>query len=184
MTITVTEKRCPRCGETKSVDGFSRNRSQHDGLCSQCKDCSCAYSRAYNEAHREEILAYSRAYNEAHREERRAYSRAYYEAHREEQRAVKRAYNEAHREEIRAYHRDRRALLGDPRHERWQEITAKHATRRGRWSEAEDAYLAASTDRIADDALALKRTYASVSRRLSVLRSRGITLARDRALAS
>lgn len=155
MTITVTEKRCSRCGETKPVDGFHRNRSQRDGLGSWCKECH----RAYNEAHREKRNACHRAYREAHREKRNAYSRS--------------------------YSRDRKALLGEPTMERWQEITTKHATRhREPWSEAEDAYLAASTDRMVDDALALKRTFQSVTHRLCHLRRRGVTLARDRALAA
>ncbi|WP_066584586.1 hypothetical protein [Corynebacterium provencense] len=173
MTITVTEKRCPKCVETKPVDGFYRNRSRRDGLSVWCKECFRAYKKAYDEAHREERRAKDRAYYEAHREERLAHYRAYYEAHREERLA-----------HYRANARDRYALLGDPRRERWQEITAKHATRRGRWSEAEDAYLTASTDRVVDDALALKRTYMSVDARLRDLRRRGVTLARDRVLAA
>lgn len=191
---TITVKRCTKCGETKSVDGFSRNRSNRDGLCSQCKDCSRDYIRAYREAHREEISAKERAYREAHREEIRARQRVYNEAHREEIRSRNIAYAEAHREEIRAYReayrdanleerraydRERHALLGGPTRERWNEITAKHATRSGRWSDAEDAYIAASTDRIVDDAIALKRTYASVQHRIARLRKRGVTLARD-----
>ena len=191
---TITVKRCTKCGETKSVDRFSRNRSHRDGLESQCKDCCRDYIRAYREAHREEIRAKERAYREAHREEIRARKRAYHEAHREEKRTYNLAYAEAHREEIRAYReayrdahleerraydRERHALLGNQTKERWREITAKHATRRGRWSEAEDAYLAASTDRVVDDALALKRTHWSVQHRIDRLRKRGVTLARD-----
>lgn len=157
-------KRCPRCGETKSVDGFHRDPSKRDRLTSQCKECR----RAYRDSHREEILAYNRAYYEAHREERLACHRAYREAHLEERCAYSRAYA-----------RERYAMIGDPTTERWREITAKHATRRGRWSEAEDAYLAASTDRAVDDALALKRTHMSVQHRIAHLRKRGISLARD-----
>lgn len=142
---TITVKRCPQCGETKSADGFYRDRSKRDGLDTQCKECR----------------------------------RAYYEDHREEKLASNRAYREAHGEELRARDRDRNSLLGNPKIDRWQEITTKHATRRGRWSEAEDAYLATSTDRIVDDALALKRAYHSVSHRIRTLRARGITLARD-----
>lgn len=150
MTDIPTVKRCPKCGETKSVDGFHRNRSQHDWLDSQCKDCRRDYNRTYRKAHREEQRAYDRAYNEEHREERRAYSR------------------------------ERHALLGNQTEERWQEITVKHATRKGEpWSEAEDAYLAASTDRIVDDALALKRAYLSTQVHISHLRKRGVILARD-----
>ena len=151
---TITVKRCTKCGETKSVDGFSRDRSKRDGLLPQCKECRRSASRAYYEARREETLAYKEAYREAHWEEIRAYDRA--------------------------YSCDRRALLGNPTLERWREITAKHATRRGEpWSDAEDAYLAASTDRIVDDAIALKRTYMSVKYRIAHLRKRGISLARD-----
>lgn len=194
MTDIPTVKRCTKCGETKSVDGFSRNRSQHDGLDTWCKECKRAYIRAYREAHkeeisarerayredhREEIRARKRAYNEAHREEKRTYNLAYAEAHREEIRAYREAYRDAHLEERRAYDRERHALLGDQTTERWKEITTKHATRRGRWSEAEDAYLAASTDCIGDDALALKRTYQSVQHRIQTLRDRGVNLARD-----
>lgn len=172
---TITMKTCTKCGETKSVDRFYRDRSNRDGMETKCKECK----RVYYEAHREEKRAYDAAYREANREEKRAYQEAYRDAHREEIRAKGRAYGEAHREERNAMERDRRALLGDPTHERWQEITAKYATRRGRWSEAEDAYLAASTDRIVDDALALERTYVSVKHRIALLRKRGVTLARD-----
>lgn len=165
MTMpTITVKRCPQCGETKSVDGFSRNRAKRDGLDTRCRECK----RAYYEDHREEHLSRCRAYYEDHREEILAHKEAYREAHREE----RRAYN-------RSYSRDRNALLGNHTLERWQEITTKHATRRGRWSEAEDAYLTASTDRVVDDALELKRTYSSVEHRIARLRARGVTLARD-----
>lgn len=144
-------KRCTKCGETKPVAEFSRDRSKRDGLYPWCKECSRAHRRAYYEAHLEEELAKARAYCEAHREERRARER------------------------------ERRALLGNPTPGRWQEITRKHATRSGRWSEAEDRYLSTSTDRAVDDALALGRTYMSVSHRLSCLRARGVPLARDMA---
>lgn len=184
-------KRCPRCGETKSADGFNRNRSQRDGLATQCKECRLAYQRAYDDAHleerrtyredhREERCTYDRTYREANREKIAERARAYRDAHLEEIRAKGRAYGEAHREERNTMERDRRALLGNPTQERWKEITTKYATRRGEpWSEAEDAYLAASTDRIVDDALSLKRTYESVKKRIAHLRKRGISLARD-----
>ncbi|WP_066584058.1 hypothetical protein [Corynebacterium provencense] len=159
-------KRCTKCGETKSATGFHRSRSKRDGLYPWCKECTRAYGRAYWEAHREERLAKKRAYYEAHREERNAYDRA---------------YDEAHREEKRAYDRERKALLGDLHRDRRQEITRKYATRSGRWSEAEDRYLATSTDRVVDDALALGRTYQSVQYHLRLLRKRGVPLARDMA---
>ncbi len=161
-TPTITVKRCTKCGETKSMDGFSRDRSRCDGLQSRCKECF-------------------RDYHEDHREEQNARRRAHHEDHWEEESAKRRAHREAHREEERAYYRERNAMLGDTRHNRWQEITRKHATRSGRWSEAEDNYLATSTERIVDDALALGRTFNSVNCRIRDLRARGVTLVRDSA---
>jgi hypothetical protein len=34
-----TEKRCPRCGETKAVADFDRNRARPDGRQVYCKVC-------------------------------------------------------------------------------------------------------------------------------------------------
>jgi len=78
-----------------------------------------------------------------------------------------------------AYAREYRELIGNPYLDRCRKIAAKYATRSGRWSESEDAYLVASADRIIDDALVLKRTYDSVSNRLARLRRHGVNLARD-----
>ena len=188
MTAT---KRCRCCGETKSVKGFSINRAVSGGRCTRCKECD----RAYYQSRRDERIAYSRAYREAHREERnarnRAYrrenreviaarDRAYKEAHSEERRAYNRAYDEAHREERRAYDVKRRALLGNPYVDRSREISRKYATHSGEpWSESEDRYLATSTDRVMDDALALGRAHSAVMQRIRKLRARGVPLARD-----
>ena len=39
------EKKCSKCGETKSVDQFAKRISSPDGLQSQCKDCIAKYYR-------------------------------------------------------------------------------------------------------------------------------------------
>jgi hypothetical protein len=36
-------KRCPRCGETKLLSAFSKNRRRKDGLHSICKACRAKY---------------------------------------------------------------------------------------------------------------------------------------------
>lgn len=36
-------KRCPRCGETKPLSAFSKNRRRKDGLHSICKACRAKY---------------------------------------------------------------------------------------------------------------------------------------------
>ncbi|MDN6657584.1 MAG: hypothetical protein L0L18_00935 [Acidipropionibacterium jensenii] len=115
-------------------------------------------------------------------DERKAKDRAYREKNRERISERGRLYHEKNRGYNNARKRESYQLVGNPKADLWQEITAKHATRGGRqvrWSEAEDAYLAASTDRAVDDALELKRTYNSVQHRIAHLRRSGVTLARD-----
>ncbi len=36
-------KRCPKCGETKSINEFNKNKTKKDGLQSQCKKCVNKY---------------------------------------------------------------------------------------------------------------------------------------------
>ena len=38
--ITLEEKQCCRCKESKSLDEFTKNRSQKDGLCHYCRTCA------------------------------------------------------------------------------------------------------------------------------------------------
>lgn len=164
-TPTITMKRCPKCGETKPLDSFYRNRSQRDGLTCQCKECHRANRLAYNKANREKVIEQKRAYREANRETLRARSRA---------------YDAAHREERRAYQHQYQQTAGHPTVEKWVAVTAKKATRKSKiWTEAEDNYLAESTGRMIDEALALNRTFHAVASRRKILRKRGVILARD-----
>lgn len=50
-------KRCPRCGETKPVECFPRNRARQDrdGLGSECRDCANARSRRHYQTHAERL---------------------------------------------------------------------------------------------------------------------------------
>jgi hypothetical protein len=41
----VTTKRCPRCGETKALEEFHRDRTSPDGVQSRCKACVLAAQR-------------------------------------------------------------------------------------------------------------------------------------------
>lgn len=152
----MTTKTCTKCGVEKPLDRFYKQKFGRFGRMAYCKECVAARRRAYRAANREKIAAQSRAYYEANREKDNARSRAYHEANREKQNAQRRA---------------RDALIGNPTVEKWQEISLKHATRNGEpWREQEDRYLATSTARAIDDALALQRSYRSVrSRRFRLI---------------
>ena len=58
-------KRCCKCGETKELEQFNKNRSRKDGLQPECKACNAAH-RAAN---REHIAAQQAAWRAENREQ-------------------------------------------------------------------------------------------------------------------
>ncbi len=56
-------KRCSKCGKTKPVSEFSRNRETSDGLHSRCRECHNAQQREYNQ--RPDVKARHRAAQKA-----------------------------------------------------------------------------------------------------------------------
>lgn len=70
--VCLTEKRCTRCGETKSVSEFSKHSQQKTGLQSHCKKCnSASHAIRYTTNHDKEI-ARSAVYRNANKEKRKA----------------------------------------------------------------------------------------------------------------
>ena len=57
---------CRTCGSNKSPSDYHRDRSRKDGLCSDCKECKKALSRAYYQANHARELARARAKQAAH----------------------------------------------------------------------------------------------------------------------
>lgn len=51
------EKRCSKCGLIKLLSAYHKNKSQKDGLYSQCKDCRNSYLRLYYKDHSEKESA-------------------------------------------------------------------------------------------------------------------------------
>jgi len=43
----IKTKVCSKCGEEKSVEEFSRNKSRKDNLSIWCKICNCEYNKIY-----------------------------------------------------------------------------------------------------------------------------------------
>lgn len=62
-------KTCKKCGVKKPLTEFRKRSGNVDGRGGQCRDCTRAYERAYQAAHREERRAYSRAYYHSHKKE-------------------------------------------------------------------------------------------------------------------
>lgn len=80
-------KTCRKCGETKSLDAFSKDKIKKDGLKTRCKLCVKAYHeankekiKAYRKANKEKILERKKAFRKANKEKIRAEKKAYYAA--------------------------------------------------------------------------------------------------------
>jgi 5-methylcytosine-specific restriction endonuclease McrA len=126
--IDATSKTCTKCGETKVLEEFHRDKSQADGRTTRCRSCRVLAKQRYDDQNREAVnarqrkqraerpehererarqtrqrnleaaQARERAYHESHRDERRAYTRQYYAAHRDERLVRSREYHAANRE--------------------------------------------------------------------------------------
>ena len=114
MAVT---KRCPTCGDIKSVDEFPPNRSTKDGLASCCRNCKRIYDRRYAEKNKERLAIYRKKRYEENREEILKKQSIYGKEHRAEitarRREYHRAYNQKHRGERNAYNREWRKINKD-----------------------------------------------------------------------
>jgi 5-methylcytosine-specific restriction endonuclease McrA len=54
--MIIDQRRCAKCGCTKAIDLFGRDKSRKDGLACWCKDCLNANSRKYHEANRDKYV--------------------------------------------------------------------------------------------------------------------------------
>lgn len=111
-------KRCPRCGETKPLEDFYRDRSSRDGRYSRCKTCFLPEARermreyANRPGVRERANARSRARyrtDGAHRERLAEQNRKWVLANWEKRLAVSRAWMRRNREKVNAQTQRQRA---------------------------------------------------------------------------
>ena len=158
-------KRCSKCGETKPLAEFSKDKSRRDGLDCRCKECCRSYHRRYYEANRDAVLEHVRRYREENRDAVLERDRRYREENRDAERERVRRYYEENREAERESSLRREA--------EYRTLTSEVATRTGAaWIEAEDAYLMSSSDPATVQAVELGRTYASVVSRRKRLRKK------------
>lgn len=63
-------KKCPKCHEIKSIKSFYQNKSKHDGLSSQCKECERITHRLSRIKNPETYKRKDRNFYKTHREEK------------------------------------------------------------------------------------------------------------------
>ena len=125
-------KKCSKCGETKELVEFSRDKRSKDGRRSKCKMCEKQYYQAnrekkkkyYQENHekilerrkqhyqenREKIIEQQKQYRKENREQILEQKRQYHQANREKFAEWRKQYQQANPEKCRAYNQKRRAL--------------------------------------------------------------------------
>ena len=174
-------KTCTKCGETKPLDDFHRDKTRSGGRRSDCKECRREYSRRYREENRDERREYDRRYREENRDELRERARRYREENRDKRLGDQRRYYEENRDELREYKRryyeENRDILNQGqkvRHAQNTRTSSLLASRKGApYSPEEDALILADngmTDY--QKAIELGRTYQSVKIRKQHLRAR------------
>lgn len=112
-----TGKRCTKCGETKPLAEFGRDKVRQDGLTPWCKECKREQNRRYRKANPEKVSEYNRQWAEANPSKRLEHKRRYREGNRDKEREGRRRYREQNRdkelERIRRYHDSTKATVLD-----------------------------------------------------------------------
>lgn len=74
---TTESKTCSKCGVSKPLDEFNRNRNTKDGKNVWCKECCKEYNKEHYKEHCEEKKQYDKQYREEHCEEKRERDKQY-----------------------------------------------------------------------------------------------------------
>ena len=94
-------KTCTKCGETKSLDAFHRDKTRAGGRRPYCKECVRESQRRYYEENRDKWLEYARRYHEENRDKVLEYKRRHYEENRDKVRERNRRYYGENRDKVR-----------------------------------------------------------------------------------
>ena len=84
----ITTKLCNKCGETKPLAGFSKDRSKRDGLSTICKCCRSAGHAEWRAKNPDQVKANYAAWYAANADKARSYSKEYRLAHPEQTKAA------------------------------------------------------------------------------------------------
>ena len=98
-------KTCTKCGETKPLDDFHRDKTRAGGRYPHCKECVREYNRRHYEENRDKRLEYNRRYHEENRDKVLESQRRYYEENRDKERERNRRRYEENRDNERERNR-------------------------------------------------------------------------------
>jgi len=90
----MTQKRCIKCGQSRLLPEFYKDRKMRGGYRSECKDCHKSYCKNYVEKNTEKIRKYLKNYNKENFEYKREYDRRWRQENRERYCETKRKYRQ------------------------------------------------------------------------------------------
>ena len=174
-------KTCTKCGETKPLDDFHRDKTRAGGRKPYCKECVQEYARRHYEENRDKERERNRRYREENRDKVRERHRRYREENRDKVLEYGLRYYEENRDKERerkhCYREENRDILNQGskiRHAQKTRTSNLLASKKGApYSPEEDALILADNGMtIYQKAIDLGRTYASVKVRKQYLRAR------------
>ena len=93
-------KQCSKCGETKPVSEYYKNKHQRDGLHNQCKSCSSAACRRYYKINKKKIKQQQAIFHKNNPEKQSEYNKRNYWKYREKNREFERNYYQKNKASI------------------------------------------------------------------------------------
>ena len=106
-------KTCTKCGETKPLDEFNRDRSRKDGRHPWCRACGSRRRASWYEKNREANLAYQAEWREQNREKKAASDRRWRSANLGRKADSDAAWRRANTERLTTYFREYRQANKD-----------------------------------------------------------------------
>lgn len=99
---SITEKQCSRCGETKPISNFRKDKRSTGGRGSHCDSCNREIARMYYYSHKEPYIARAREWGLSHPEKMKEIRKNNRIKHKGEQRAYAKEYRARNSEKIKA----------------------------------------------------------------------------------
>lgn len=100
LIFTMSDKKCPRCGEIKSISEFYKNVSRRDGFSTYCKTCIAQDSHDYYVKNKEKCRERTNKWRAANREYVNARDKRYRLEHPDIEFRKQQKYRETHREKL------------------------------------------------------------------------------------
>jgi hypothetical protein len=114
------KKRCPKCGESKTLNKFYKDKYTKCGFTCYCKECAKNEKHEYYKIHKNKIAKRCKKYQQTHKDKTNEYQRKYQRS--EKGRKYKKQYRQTHKAEYAKYLKKYRRTLKGCLHDRFQNM--------------------------------------------------------------